>query len=306
MLMVIFGAGASYDSMPSRPPSRYPRKDLESRPPLASELFLDLGFFAEALSRFPDCHPIVPYLQNVQERQTLETVLETLQTEAETDVERKRQLAAVRFYLHFVLWECERRWSDVVGGITNYVTLLDQLRRSCGGDTVCLVTFNYDRMIENALLSIGIRTDSLPQYISHDGFKLFKLHGSIHWGREVDTAITDMDRNVWQIGRDLIQKADELKISDRFCMVTEHPIGKIGDIPLFPAIAIPVETKLIFECPNDHLECLRALLPRITKILIVGWRGTEYHFLDLLRESLTRKVSTLVVARDGRLFLACI
>ncbi len=300
MLMVIFGAGASYDSMPSRPPSIYPRSAIESRPPLAEELFLDSGFFAEALSRFSDCHPIVPYLQNVPQGKTLEHTLETLRSEAKTDPTRKRQLAAVQYYLHFMLWECERHWNDVAGGITNYVTLLDQLRRSCGaGDTVGLVTFNYDRMIESALLSIGVRMESLPQYISQDAFKLFKLHGSVHWGREVETPIDNVEsRNVWTIVRELIQRADELRISTRFHIVQDHTIGKIGNMPLFPAIAIPVETKEEFECPRDHLECLRTLLPTVTKILIVGWRGTEYNFLNLLKESLTEEVPTLVVAEN--------
>jgi hypothetical protein len=42
MIMVIFGAGASYDSVPSRPPRGLnARQFLPNRPPLASELFLD-------------------------------------------------------------------------------------------------------------------------------------------------------------------------------------------------------------------------------------------------------------------------
>jgi hypothetical protein len=40
MFMVIFGAGASYDSVASRRPSAYPRQMIISRPPLAKELFL--------------------------------------------------------------------------------------------------------------------------------------------------------------------------------------------------------------------------------------------------------------------------
>ncbi len=85
MILVIFGAGASYDSVPARPPSepRYVRERLDCRPPLANELFLDSGPFAEGLSRFPECHAIVPYLRRVPPDQTLEHVLETLQAEAE-------------------------------------------------------------------------------------------------------------------------------------------------------------------------------------------------------------------------------
>ena len=92
--------------------------------------------------------------------------------------------------------------------------------------------------------------------------------------------------------------SDELVISDRYRMVSKHPIGKIDDVPLFPAIAIPVETKSGFECPQDNLDCLRHLLPSTTKILIVGWRATEQHFLRILKETLPIDVPVFIVAEN--------
>ncbi len=116
MILVIFGAGASYDSVPALPPHDY--GDLESRPPLAKDLFLNRGLLAEALSRFPQCHPIVPYLRKPSEGKTIDQILEGLQNEAEEDPVRKRQLVAVRYYLHFMIWECERAWIQRAGEIT--------------------------------------------------------------------------------------------------------------------------------------------------------------------------------------------
>jgi hypothetical protein len=177
---------------------------------LAGELFLAHDPFANALSRFPDCHAIVPYLQASQAVGTLERALETLQSEAAHDSERHAQLAAIRYYLHFVIWECERDWTDVVrvaGGSTNYVTLFDQLRRVRGSEPVSLVTFNYDRMIETALRSppLRITIDTIPGYIADDTFKLFKLHGSVHWAREVETPIVNIETlNEWQVAQELI------------------------------------------------------------------------------------------------------
>jgi hypothetical protein len=51
-------------------------------------------------------------------------------------------------------------------------------------------------------------------------------------------------------------------------------------------LAIPVETKNDFECPAEHLAVLREFVPKVTKILIVGWRATEAHFLKLLVDNL--------------------
>jgi hypothetical protein len=80
-------------------------------------------------------------------------------------------------------------------------------------------------------------------------------------------------------------------------MIDQHPIGKSANgIPLVPAIAIPVETKTEFECPESHLDCLREMVDSVTKLLIIGWRGAENHFLRLLRDSGLREVTAQVIA----------
>jgi hypothetical protein len=131
-------------------------------------------------------------------------------------------MAAIRFYLHFGIWECESRWEPTALGTTNYVTLLDQLRRSRRekNEPVLLVTFNYDRMIEGALSSVKISISELSHYIQHDTFKLFKLHGSVHWAREVESAVTNIGGlNVHEVAAELIDTAPNLKITDRFRLV---------------------------------------------------------------------------------------
>ena len=43
--------------------------------------------------------------------------------------------------------------------------------------------------------------------------------------------------------------------------------------------------KTEFECPAGHLEALRADLPEVTHVLIVGWRAAEPHAVELLTGS---------------------
>jgi hypothetical protein len=303
MLMVIFGAGASYDSVPSCPPTvpKYRSRDEPFcyRPPLASDLFDNRELFVEALQRFPRCQPVVPYLEARRGESTVERELERLQSEAVEFPERHRQLAAVRYYLQFIIRECVRMWNGKLArGITNYKTLFDHIEcRRKHGERVCLVTFNYDMMLEEALPTIGLEVKSLYDYISHETYKLIKLHGSVNWGREVDTGIVSVrERNAYQIAAELIEKAPELKVSRRYRLVNECPIAKYEHIPLVPAIAIPVETKQDYECPDEHLDLLKKLLPSVTKILVVGWRATESHFLRLLADSLAGDVKVLVAA----------
>jgi hypothetical protein len=58
----------------------------------------------------------------------------------------------------------------------------------------------------------------------------------------------------------------------------------IGDhLMALPAIAIPLEQVKPFECPELHLDRLKTLLPRVTHIVSIGWRGMEKHFLEMFK-----------------------
>ena len=302
MLLVIFGAGASYDSDPSRPldPSRSNQVKLENRPPLANELFEYRASFVGALARFPRCHPVVPYLRHLPKEQTLENELERLREEAAHYPEGERQLAAVQWYLHYVLWQCDQLWNQETKGVTNYKTLLDQIDRwRKKDDKVCLVTFNYDRLLDQVMPTVGVKIEGLNDYISNPTYKIIKIHGSVNWAREVETDVPGIDAlNVWQTLYWLIDHTPDIKVSQKLHYVTDWPIGKVSSRGAVPALAIPMATKTDsnFECPPEHLDALRALLPEVKKILIIGWRGTEAHFVKLLKEHIKVAVPVMVVA----------
>jgi hypothetical protein len=79
-------------------------------------------------------------------------------------------------------------------------------------------------------------------------------------------------------------------------MIRELPGGDRPEIGLFPAIAIPVETKSDFECPQDHLEALKVAIPSVDRLLFVGWRASEGHFLEMLSAGLRKGLSAMVVS----------
>jgi hypothetical protein len=296
MLTVIFGAGASYDSNPSWRPGGVPAAEAY-RPPLADQLFGDRELFAEAIARFERFHPIIPRLRHTEGR-TVENVMQELQAEAGEDPERHRQLAAVRYYLQFMLWECTRRWRDQAKGISNYKSLLDQIRhRRKADDVVCLATFNYDTLLEDAMPGIGLTIGGLADYVGgHPHYKIIKVHGSVNWARQVETSIVYQNENAWQAAYAHIERADQLKLSSAFVHVDSFPCGR----GLFPAVAIPVEVKSHFECPQEHLDFLCKHLERTDRLLLIGWRATEAHFLDLLAKHLPGHVRALIVAGSER------
>lgn len=156
--MVVFGAGASYDSAAfyPAPDSNHNCRHWNFRPPLASELFCDRDIFREGRSRFNTFNSHLSSLANPPEGSSVEGELERLRGEATERVERHSELAAVQFYLQSVLWECQDGWKgELVRSGSNYSALLDQMEtaRRKMKEKVCLVTFNYDTLLEDGLPS---------------------------------------------------------------------------------------------------------------------------------------------------------
>jgi hypothetical protein len=288
MLMVIFGAGASYDSFSSVPPGppgdpgdriRYPH-----RPPIANELF-DFGEFRGLLDKYPQCRPLIPLLEKAS---NVEDVMGGWQANA--DDMRLRQLAAIRYYLRDLIHWCQGQWRVVTRGVSNYGTILDQVRSH---PKVSLVTFNYDTMIEEALVDLRVRIDSMDGYLADRQFKLFKLHGSIDWVQRASFKGRGRDHR-WNSAAEIIDYAPDLEPTtnfDRFGNGSLPTVLQVPDvvvrlIPLIPALAIPTAVKSTFICPRDHLETLREAIPQVTRILIVGWKAAEQHFLELLAQGL--------------------
>ncbi len=298
MLLVVLGAGASYDSAPARHPLDPHYRNMPFRPPLAAELFSNRDSFVLVMDKYPQCRPIIPRLQRPPADGSVERELQRLQAEASNDPERHQQLSAVRYYLQQMMWECTSNWNNEVHGITNQKTLVDDIRHwKKPGEKVCFVTFNYDMMLEDAFGGIGIQFNELSSYISSKDFLLIKLHGSINWAREVRTYRPDIARlDRRSIAQALIRPTADIHISKNYTLIGEYPPAARNNLPLFPALAIPVETKLDFECPEEHVNALKEFLPQVSKILTVGWRGTELPFLELLEKDLRGELPILVVA----------
>jgi len=303
--MVIFGAGASYDSAQAYRVSGPVNGGGPWRPPLAKDLFLDHHHvLGDIVSKYPKLTHILPYLREPSDGRSVEQVLELLLEEGKDNPESQREFASVRFYLCDLLYRVTQEWSSHTNGVTNYAPLIkDILRFNNPSEPVCLVTFNYDFLLERALYTFGFQRKEPDEHLdSHPILKLFKLHGSVEWSRLVDNAPPHPPGTRLH-PQHLIEQADTLRLSDNFVLATAtNPQQMFNfDKPIFPAIAIPVQTKSeeYFECPHSHLTSLAAMRPLVTKILIIGWQAREAHFLDMLRMKLPRLNSVMVVGRNA-------
>jgi hypothetical protein len=290
MLLVILGAGASYDSVAHLRP---PNEVFPSRPPLADELFADRPNFNEFVKTFPECKPVIPPLRTLRPGISVEQILYRLQEESGDNPKRPLQMIAIRFYLQGILRDCERRWTGIHHGITNHATLLDEIEqwRCRTNEETYFVTFNYDTMLEVALIEGGFlqQPQQISDYIGGTYYRIFKLHGSVDWGRAVEGVIQKPSTQAYQL---FLNNIRTLTIRPDFRLYNQQ---QSGSIPLFPAIAIPVEQKTTFECPQSHIDSLHTCLEKVSKIVTIGWRATERHFLACLEAHLLRRVGNALV-----------
>ncbi len=299
MLMVIFGAGASYDSLGVLPPGvTLGQNSL----PLADHLF-DWRFRNE-INLFDQLKPVVQIFQRAGAK--VEQELQALQSQVTEDRERFKQLAAIRYYLQVMLYNCQSRWGSITAKVSNYGNLLDQIRHTKRvDDKVCLVTFNYDTLLEEAFPTVGVSIRSVHDYVKSD-YRLIKLHGSVNWARSIASPNPEniRGRQHMDIVNELIEKAADLKLRDEYGIIELHageglPVGRTNRepfVPIFPALTIPVESKQEYECPSEHLDVLKDALPRLTKLLIIGWRGAEKNFLNTLAHNVKSDTRVLVVS----------
>jgi hypothetical protein len=243
---------------------------------------------------------ILPYLREPSDGRSLEQMLESLQEEGKTNAETLRELLSVRFYLCDLMNKVTDQWSSRTNGTTNYAPLVREiLRFNDGSERVCLVTFNYDLLLDRALYTFAFNPREPDAYLdSHPILKLFKLHGSADWSR-----LVSLPTGIRLAPQQLIEQADTIRVSDKFvrAIATDPRQANNFPQPLFPAIAIPVQTKSeqSFECPLAHRTYLTEMLLEITKILIIGWQAKEAHFLGMLRSNLPRLQHVMVVGADG-------
>ncbi len=308
--MVIFGAGASYDSAPSYAPGSQDtivltEKQLSYRPPLADELFEKRDYFEEIMQRFSACLGVIDILRTRTKGVSVERALQELEAKSRKDDEGSSEILAIRFYLQRMIWECESRWKQLHNGVTNYRTLLYLIRqyKEKQGQPVCFVTFNYDRMLEDAISTLdarNVRIATINDYINSDRYKIFKVHGSVNWGIVIHPKVPVFAPTVTQLAlteplanekEEKINRVISLahlilepgSLTNEYQVIESLPPFTSAGFPLVPAVAIPLESKQDFLCPANHLRELTSYIPQITKLLIIGWRATDAPFLELLR-----------------------
>jgi flagellar basal body rod protein FlgG len=67
----------------------------------------------------------------------------------------------------------------------------------------------------------------------------------------------------------------------------------------FPQLLIPLKEKDQFILPQEHNDYLVNNLKNVNEILIIGWKGTENKFLELLKHSISNKPVNITSVNAG-------
>lgn len=296
MLLVIAGAGASYDALTEHdvPPMLWNNFTRTARPPLAKELFEPRSEFGKRMP--PKLRGLASSLRgSLTVGAVLEEQLEQL-TIAD-DATSLSELMALRFYLERIIRWCEEESLKLGLAGNNYNALIRKLvgwsRET--GEAVSYATFNYDRFLERALdESADQSIDNLASYVSDSKCRLYKLHGSVGW---VHPGITSK-RPTGDLMDYIIRNAAIIR-PGAIALQGEQTDSPADASLEYPAIAVPTVNKDSFECPDEHLEALRHDLASVDRILVVGWRGAENGFLQLLSGHLPDQPIQVLVANDS-------
>jgi hypothetical protein len=291
VLLVIFGAGASYDSDPAIPQLAFPH-----RPPLAAGLFTST--FGDIKDKHPESSILFPRLTRAGSK--IEQELESIVSQTDTYENYNRGLVSLRYYLTDVLETCEGDWLRSYHPVTNYLYLVERLYRwqVDHQEKLVFLTFNYDTLLDDAYAFVfAVKLKKMSDYIGQESQKLFKVHGSTWWRRKVTTdgnpSLTRTDLTNENV---LFNEMWPVTMTKEYFTVAEvfasDPLQKAGYIP---AIAIPTINKDGFECPADHLTQLEAVLKDVDRVLVVGWRGMEAHFLRLWSKVGTVRLTKILV-----------
>lgn len=297
--LIILGAGASYDYIHPNDAIR----GLEGyRPPLTNSLF-DTSRFSGVINNFSETQGLATtILTRLRHGVSLEEILSGLVDASENDVEVKKQLISLEFYLQELFRNISDRYGMQVGN--NYHAVLEEIKRN--GKEACVVNFNYDTLFDRWWAS---SITKIEDYINNP-IKLIKIHGSWNWRyilsqseyhnefiRDAGGSYKYLMKSPLSIG----QSSNPNITDDRKILLAsdnryDAPLGNLN-VYLYPAIAIPLTNKDSIICPKEHLNELVQSIKRADRILIIGWKAGDKNLIKILEENISKKeVPTIIVS----------
>lgn len=280
MLLVIFGAGASWDC--DWRTVANPQHDDGLRLPMTRKLFsLTNPAFSAAFNEYDRAQTLIADLQAAMTRDNfqLEIELEHFMEQAPESVDTMKGLLALQFAFQQGFLRASDTYHRSMAQRTNYTALVSRLEsaRTRTNEDVVFLTFNYDDLLEKALETGPGSFNNFRDY-TQSRFPIFKVHGSVRWCRLSKGTYPKTEEPESMLNMEIIEEVPEPSNDYRHTIRT-HEQGRVS----LPALAIPTRSKTDFVMPIEHTRALGELVPKFDKVLVIGWAGNDEHFSGFLK-----------------------
>ncbi len=322
--VIIFGAGASYDSLSSSHAGIENSKVFQDslsknpfRPPLTQHLFAQ-KYIENLITTKEQYQGVITFSSVLQKHnnragQNLEQELTTLYGKLkDPNMSNPGKKVLLRiiidtiFYLQDLLHKCSDRF---IKSTSNYSDLTARLAINDVFPT--FITFNYDFLLENAIIKATNQSfNKISDYINND-FKVIKLHGSCNWAYEIDSFFSNTNHsievadnyiNAYGIN-DLLNRLNSLSQDMVYYnRPSEYPMSKVnGGTKFFPAMVIPLNGEndffaKRFICPTSHIDSDKKALTNAKRIIIIGWSAYDEHFCTLLKTTCKYPIKIKIIS----------
>ncbi len=293
-LVVVLGAGASYDVIPVIH-RRNTVKSSSYAPPLTRDLFnINAEVQKDILSGYPAAQAAASNLRvEVGKKRDIEEILREMKGSPETRIQE--QMKEIPLYLQELFAQISDLYTDEP---VNYNILLNKTLVSSISHTM-FVTINYDLLLEKALRSEHTSFNSIGDYVpKNKNWSLIKLHGSVNWGKKLlvtpnkSGTLSGLLDNIHQI--DIENDLDGEIVVDSTYLTRQNITN-----PMYPALSVPVDKEYKLNCPEEHIHHLQTFLPKCKNYLIIGVSGKDEDLLGFLEGDVKNVGSVGIVGTEN-------
>lgn len=295
MKLVILGAGASFDSI-------YDFFDQEEnmpwRPPLANELFDTRRNFLNIIHNYPGGKYYLSQLNAINDVEDFfQKQWHFIKNNRAVDL--ASAFINLNYCLSGLMFMISSEYQNI--GLSNYDILVQKAYEYALNkkEDVIFVSFNYDTLLEHAVSKIYFgdnRKLNIEDYIKFP-LKIIKPHGSCNWVKRFFKEFQVPEtQNISDFLFETKMSLREInKNIEPEIYTVDNPLGGIyygqpnETWRCFPQILIPLKDKDDFILPESHNKYLEENIWKTSEILIIGWKGTEAKFQNLLSKSLGAK-----------------
>ena len=304
--LIILGAGASYDSLENHNSFAALRRiELDDwKPPLSNDIF-DRKRFDDVLNKYVDAKILDAEVNyRVNSRYSLEDLITDILTkDAPNDPIWYKRLMSFRLYIQDLFSVITQKYFD---RRNNYYRLLSEINKHAE-NKACFVNFNYDLLLEKNIFDTENMVD-VDEYVN-GSLKVIKIHGACNWFRPSGIGY-ESDRDFKNGKEFLIHNAQRIFVQENNGKIeVQFPKPFIKNVSsewklyesinrrgfdgmvnyFIPDIALPVNKKRDFVCPETHIEILKKQLLIADRVVIIGWKAADKFLLDVLKSHIKNK-----------------